>query len=581
MSRQRTDDGEEGFRRFEEFLEEWSRRDFMKRSGAAAAFTAFMAGGPAALLAACGSGQQGQPAASPVKGGKLIEGAISDVSTFNTINAGDTQSIQVFNLIFDSLLTYRANGDLTGRLATDVPKPSSDNLTYTFKLRPNVKWSDGQPLTADDIVYTYRLMHDDAAFPDVISRYRDDLKTNIANVTAPDPQTVVFKMKKIFASFLDDHCSYRILPKHVLGNITGKAFNTADFFSAPTVASGPFKFVKWDKGQQVVLGRNDTHWGGAPFLDQYIAKFVSDAVVLAQQLKTGEIDVGNPDPSQWDNLATAANINRVKFVDVAFTYYGYNLDPAKKGGKLFGDKNVRKALFMALDRDKMAEAVYFKQAVPADTVQFLNSWAHNPNVKFKYPYDKKKAEEMLDAAGWVKGPDGIRAKGDQKLKFEMNTNAGNKVRENLLVVMQAQWKDIGVDATPRNITFPALVTQLRSQRTFDVFLLGIASGSTDPDQRNLWTTSGIGATGLNGMDYMNPEVDRLMDDALNTTDRNKRKDDYFKIQDILADELPAPILFYPNRLYGINKRVQNFNVGPYNTYNARPWMKDVYVTDGK
>jgi len=579
MRRPKADD-EEGFQRFEKFLEEWSRRDFMKRTGGAAALAAFMAGVPE-VLAACGPGQQAQPAVSPVQGGKLVEGSISDISTFNTVNAGDTASIEVFELMFDGLLTYKANGDLTGRLATEVPKPSSDNLTYTFKLRPDVKWSDGQPLTADDVVYTYRLMYDEAAFPDVISRYRDDLKTFIASVEAPDKQTVVFKMKKIFASFLDDHCNYRVLPKHVLGSITGKAFNTAEFFNGPTVVSGPFKFVKWDKDQQVILGRNDLHWGGKPHLDQYIHKKVADAVVLAQQLKTGEIDVGQPDASQWDNLATATNINRVKFPAVSFVYYGYNLDPTKHGGKLFGDKNVRKALFYALDRDKMAEAVYFKQAVSADTVLYSVSWAHNPNVKFKYPYDKKKAEDMLDAGGWVKGPDGIRAKGDAKMKFEMNTNAGNKVRENLLVVMQQQWKEIGVDASIRNITFPALVTQLRSIRTFDIFLVGIASGTTDPDQRNLWTTSGIGATGLNGMSYKNPEVDKLMDDALNTTDRNKRKEFYFRIQDILADDLPAPILFYPNSLHGINKRVVNWNVGPYNTYNARPWAKDLFVTDGK
>jgi peptide/nickel transport system substrate-binding protein len=147
--------------------------------------------------------------------------------------------------------------------------------------------------------------------------------------------------------------------------------------------------------------------------------------------------------------------------------------------------------------------------------------------------------------------------------------------------MQQQWHDIGVDATPRPIAFQTLVTQIRATHTFQVILIGIAFGDTDPDQTTLWTSSGIGSGGLNGMQYKNPQVDDLMAKALQTTDRSKRKPFYNQIQNILMDDLPAPILFYPNYLWGINSRVKNFNVAPYNTYQGRPWMKDVFVTDGK
>ena len=248
---------------------------------------------------------------------------------------------------------------------------------------------------------------------------------------------------------------------------------------------------------------------------------------------------------------------------------------------MFSDKNVRKALHMALDRPTMAKAVYFGYATPADSVQVPMDWEYNPNVSPKYKYDKAGAQKLLDDAGWAKGADGIRVKNGQRFSFEINTNSGNKVRENLIQVMQQQWKEIGVEAQPRPIAFQTLVTQLRTTHTFQVILLGISSGDTDPDQTSLWTTKGIGAGGLNGMQYVNPEVDRLMAEALTTTDRAKRKPLYFKIQDILADELPGPILFYPSYLWGINKRVKNFNVGPYNEYQGRAWMKDVFVTDGK
>jgi peptide/nickel transport system substrate-binding protein len=569
-------DGNEGFEQFEQFLKEWSRRDFLRRTGGAAAYLAFMAGG-AELLAACGPGGTTNTSLTPVKGGKLIEGQISDMATFNTLNSGDTTSTQMITLTFDGLLGATANGDNIPALASALPTVSSDSLTITFKLKPNLKFSDGHPLTAEDVVFTYGLMFLPET-KDFVSRYRADLEGYLQSVTAPDPQTVVFKFSNVQAGFIDSHCRRGILPKHILGTVAPKALNTHDFFSGPTVTNGVFKFVRWDKGQQVVLARNDNFWGGPSNLDQYILKVVTDAVVLAQQLKTGEVDVGQPDASQFDNLKTVTTIDALAHTNPGWVHYQYNLDPTRAPYKLFGDKNVRKALHMALDRPAMARVAYYGQATPADSVEPPTTWAYNPNVTPKYKYDKAAAEKLLDDAGWVKGSDGIRAKGGVRLSFELNTNSGNKVRESL---MQQQWKEIGVEATPRPIAFQTLVTQIRATHTFQVLLIGIAFSDTDPDLTSNFTSKGIGSGGLNGMQYKNAEVDRLMAEALKTTDRAKRKPLYFQIQDILADELPAPILFYPKYLWGINKRVKNFNVGPYNTVQARPWMKDVFVTDGK
>ena len=575
----RDDSADQGFEQFERFLKEWSRRDFLKRAGGATAYLAFMSGGME-LLAACGPGNTTTNSLTPVKGGKLIESSISDMANFQTLNSGDTTSTQMITLTFDGLLSITASGDNIPALASALPTVSADSLNFTFKLRPNLKWSDGHALTADDVAFTYGLMFLPET-KDYVSRYRSDLEGFLESVTATDPQTVVFKFSKVQASFLDSHCRRGILPKHILGSVTPKALNTHEFWTAPTVSSGVFKFVKWDKGQQVVLARNDNFWAGAAHLDQYILKVVTDAVVAAQQLKTGEVDAGQPDASQFDNLKTVTTIDTLAHVNPGFVYYQYNLDQTKPSYKLFGEKNVRKALHMALDRVAMARSVYFGQAVVADSVLPPTTWAYNKDVTPKYKFDKAGAEKLLDDAGWAKGSDGIRAKGGVRMSFELNTNSGNKVRENLIQVMQQQWKDIGVEATPRPIAFQTLVTQIRSTHTFAALLIGIANGDTDPDQTTLWTSKGIGSGGLNGMQYKNPEVDSLMNEALTTTDRSKRKPIYAKIQNILADELPAPILFYSNYLWGINKRVKGFNVGPYNTYQGRQWMKDVFVTDGK
>ena len=577
MTRPKTGD-DEGFAKFEKFLEHWSRRDFLKRTGGAAAYAAFMAGG-AELLAACGPVPNAQPSPSPKKGGHIVEAWPTDVRHFMSPLISDANSQIVSGLISEGLLTRQANGDLLPGLAKEVPKVSSDQLSYTFKLRQEAKWSDGQPVTADDVVFTYRLMYD-PAYREVNSPRRGDLEKYIESVSAPDKYTVVVKTKKPFAPFLPTHGLYRVVPKHVLGDLPARALNTAPFDSSPTVSCGPFKFAKWDKGQQVVLERNDTYWRGAPNLDRFVYKVVADTLQVGNQLQTGEADTGFFDVSLVDRMRSASNVDVRIFSGPNFDYYAYQVDPAKPAAQFFGDKKVRQALLYALDRQKMAQTVYFGQAEVATGFEPTPSWAYEANLTPRYGFDRNKAERLLDEAGWKRGASGTREKNGVPFKFEMLTNAGNKARENLLVVMQQQWKQIGVEATPRPIQFQQLVTQLTNIRTFDMFLIGFTLDA-DPDQSQNWSTAAAAPGGFNAMPYKNSEVDTLFEQAATTFDRGKRKDIYRKIQSIFAEDAVAPILVYPKRVWGVSKRVQNFNVGPFTQYAERPWMKDVFVTDGK
>jgi peptide/nickel transport system substrate-binding protein len=166
------------------------------------------------------------------------------------------------------------------------------------------------------------------------------------------------------------------------------------------------------------------------------------------------------------------------------------------------------------------------------------------------------------------------------MEWELRTNAGNAVRETLITVLADQWKQIGANVATKPVQFPQLVTQLSQTRDFEMILLGI-SENADPDQTQYYKSTSIGNGALNGSGYKNPEIDSLLDEGVQTVDRNKRKDVYAKIQDILMQDLPTPLVTYPKGLWGISKRVQNFGVGPWNQYGARPWYKDVYVSDGK
>ena len=570
------DEDEAGFQQFEKFLDEWSRRDFLKRAGGAAAYLTFLAGG-LEFLEACAGGSNA-PTTSAKKGGHVVEGNFSDVRTFNSMLSSDTASNQVIGLMFDGLLNSKSNGDLIPALASDLPKISSDGMTYTFKLRSGLKWSDGQALTSDDVKFTYSLAQD-PAYKDVASPRRGDLSKYIKSIDTPDPQTVVFTMTQVFAPFLASHGQYGILPKHVLGSLDAKAINTADFNTAPSVTNGAFKFSKWDKGSQVTMVRNDNYWAGPPYLDQWIYKVLPDSVAVTNQLKTGEIDIGPVDPGQYDNIKGTSSVTLKEFPVAIFTFYAYNLDPAKPGGKLFGDKAVRQALLYALDRQSMVNAIFFNHGVVADSVEPPISWAH-AKPKTTYNFDKNKAASLLDGAGWMKGSDGTRAKNGVKLKFTMMTNAGNKQRESCLTYMQQAWSAIGVEATPNLIQFPQLVTQIVDTRTFDMFLVGF-SWSQDPDEAPLFHSRNTAPGGFNGAFFKNDQVDQLLDQALTTLDQNKRKQLYSQFQDIMADEVPAPILVFNTGIWGTNQRVQGTDFGPFNQFQNRPWNHNVWVTDQK
>jgi peptide/nickel transport system substrate-binding protein len=471
------------------------------------------------------------------------------------------------------------SGNLLPEMATAVPNVESDQVTYKMTLKDGLKWSDGQPITSDDVVYTFQLMFD-PQYKAVTSRFRSQLEAHLDSVTAPDQKTVVFKTKGPYAPFVISFLGIGILPKHVWSTLQPAAINSSTMNQVPTVVSGPMIPVKWDKGTQYEMKRNDLYFKGKTYLDSYFFKVVADGVQVANQLKTGEIDVGNFDLSQWDSMANVQNVDRLSYVAPSFDYYIHNMDATKTPkAAIFGDVQVRRALLTALDRKAVAQKVYFGLAAPADSSVSAAQWVHT-TPKTQYPYSISKAEAMLDAAGWVKGSDGIRAKNGVRMEWELRTNTGNKVRETLITVLADQWKQIGANVTTNPVQFPQLVTQLSQTREFEMILIGISEG-LDPDTTQLWSSKSIGGGALNGAGYKNQKVDDLLDQAVVTLDRTKRKGLYQQIQEILMEDLPAPLVTYPKSIWGISKRVKNWNVGPWNGSSPRPWFNTVYVTDGK
>jgi peptide/nickel transport system substrate-binding protein len=543
------------------------------------------AGSPAASPGAAASGAYPSggkfSTLEPVgkKGGHATNLTFADAKTNNPMLSSDTESGARIALQYNVLVDVNPDNALPfPDLATEVPNLanggiSKDGLTYTFKLRKDVKWSDNQPFTSKDVVFTYQTM----AKKELGSPRTAAINERIDSVSAPDDATVVFKLKKVVAPFLISNM-YAIVPEHILKDVPVDQIKTHPFSTGDpkaSVATGPFKFKEWVKDDHATFEKNPLYFRGEPALDQVIHKVVKDQTVVVAQLKTGEGDWGGIQESFFDELSKDPKLNVAKYDTFSFTFYSYQLDPAKS--TLFQQKEVRQALAYALDRDAMIKAIRFGIGQVAQGTMPVPSWAYAPDqITTKYTYDPKKAEQLLDQAGWAKGPDGIRAKGGQKLSFTLWTNAGNKVREQYVTVMQQQWKAIGVDATPKTEEWNAFLTRITETHDFEVYLVGF-QWDVDPDQTTMWSTESYEG-GFNMNKYSNKKVDELMSSGLSELDQAKRKQLYVDMQNVIMDELPNLIIDFPQGLQGVNKRVHNLKPNAVNTrWNAHTW----WVDDGK
>ncbi len=502
------------------------------------------------------------------KGGQVIEGTFADAKTVNSILSTDTSSNEVISLMFNSVMMVDpSNVAPKGELASKFDV-SSDGITYTFTLRDGVKWHDGQTFSAQDVKFTYDL----AMNPKTNSPRTSELTERVASFEATDDKTVTVKLKSPNAAFLVSNMIYNIIPQHVLKDVDPAAL-AQDAFSTGqkgrTIGTGPFMFSEWVKDDHMTLTKFDGYWEGTPNLDKYIYKVVPDQNVLVQQLKTGEIDFGQIPESSVQEMSARNDVKVVQYDTFSFTFYAYQLDTAKT--TLFQEAAVRQALFYALDRKAMIDAIRYGIGQVAVGTMPVLSWAYNPDgITNKYPFDQTKAKKLLDDAGWKAGSDGIRAKNGTKLSFDMYTNSGNKVREQYLTVMQQQWKQIGVDMTPKTEEWNAFLNRITGTKDYQVFLVGF-SWDTDPDQTTMWSTDSY-TGGFNMNKYSNPKVDDLLKQGLATTDHAKRKDIYTQMQNILMDDLPSPITDFPKGIYVVNNRAHNIFPNAVDIpFNAHQW----------
>jgi peptide/nickel transport system substrate-binding protein len=533
------------------------RRSAMKRASALGLGAAALSGLPVVMgMAERVAAQEG--------GGELIVGASQEAVNFNPLlyaNTGPETLPEV--LMFDSLMKITPEGEYVANLATEVPTRenggvSEDGLTWTFKLRDDVKWHDGEPFTARDVQFTWETVMN----PDVAVRSRTG-HDKVASVETPDDHTVVMTLTEPFAPFQALWTSgvTGIIPAHIL---EGVDVNTAPFNTQSPIGTGPFRFVEHVGGDHLTVERNPDYHGGAPALQQVIVKLVPEIPVLFTQFRTGEVDVVDYQGLQPDRVEEALGLEDRVVVSkgsnfVEFIYFNNTLPQ-------FQDKRVKQAIYHATDRQTVIDTIYYGLQNPTLTYLPPTHWAYNPDVK-QYPYDLDAARTLLDAAGFVPGTDGVRERDGVRLAFRMSTSAGNQARESAQLVLQQAYNEIGVEMSIDNRPASTLWTEDVPAGNYDTLMVAWDNAiQSDPDPTSRLHSTMIpfeGGGGANYVAFKNEEADRLMEEGVRETDQEARAEIYRQLQAILAEELPWAPLFNNVDNFGHKATVQGYRSNPY------------------
>lgn len=470
--------------------------------------------------------------------------------TLNLILATDAYASEVNGYLYDSLITVDLDTLEFKPKVAESWKASTDMRSFVFKLRKDVKWHDGAPFTADDVVFSYNLVMD----PKTKSPALKSVYGDIEKVRKIDDYTVEFKLSKSNFRSLQLCGTFPVVPKHVLekeGDL-----EHGEFSRAP-LGNGPYVFKAWDTNRRIILERNENYWDKKPEIRTIEFKFFSGEVAL-QILKKGLIDVYQMTNLQWIRQTTSAKFNneyyKISYPGRSYTFIGWKMD-----SPIFKDKRVRRAMALLLDRKKIKDKLLFGLASEVAGPFFPLSPQYNPKLA-PLPFDPKEAKKLLTEAGWADtNKDGVLDKDGRKFKFTFLLSGGSRFAENLATIMKEDYKKVGIMMDIDRLEWAAFLERL-DKRDFDAVVLGWnMPNESDPHQ--VWHSSQADIKGSsNFIGYRNAEADKLIERARVEFDAKKRNALYYKFQDIIYEEQPYLFLYSSPSLFAVSKRFDNIIV---------------------
>lgn len=471
-------------------------------------------------------------------GGEIVVGSANEPTTLNPIYPPIGKSLGIENLLFLSLHGRNAEGKIVPQLANSW-EYSEDFTSITYYLRKDVKWSDGEPVTAEDVKFTFDLIKD----PEVGSPLAASIRF-IDSVKVLSTYKVCFYFQRVYADELLDS-GISPLPKHILKD--NADLRNAPFNTSP-VGNGPYKLVKWDRGKIMELAANDEYYKGRAPLDKVIFWFASGEEDLAMELLEGNVDiVTDVSPSLYETIKDNEDINIVIKPGHTYTYIGWNLER-----DLFKERNMRLALTYAIDRDKLVKDVLLDLADIAKGPIPPTSWAYDEGLE-ALSYSPEDAKTLLEEMGWsLTRFSNIRRKEKNPLTFTLITNKENPIRVAIANFIATELEKVGVDVQTEILDTPTFITRLVSGE-FDAFILGWSiKERIDPTM--VWNSDPEKGK-FNLVSYKNSSIDSMIDRGLLTLDRRETKKIWAEFQRIISEDIPNTFLFYPQEISAASRRL--------------------------
>jgi microcin C transport system substrate-binding protein len=508
------------------------------------------------------------------QGGTFLYNLGVEPTTLNPITGTDAYNQTVQSYVLDGLMNrnYETYG-WDPALAEKV-EISKDGREFTFTLRQGVQWSDGKPLTIDDVKFSFDVIFDDKYNAAHLRPYYENIEK--AEVTGPN--TIKFVTKSKYFGNFDVVAGLTVLPKHIYGNAEeGKKKNKT------IIGSGPYVLKEYQQGQAIILERNKNWWGNAVpeqrgrYNFQTIRmRFDKEENLVLERLKKGELHFDTLTPEAYTTKTEGApwgkEVLKKKVENLqskSYGYVGWNMTR-----DMFKDKKVRRGLAMMMNREEMNKKFRFGMSLPATGPWYQQSEYADPKTK-AIAFDPKKAIALFREAGWKDtNKDGVLDKDGKP--FEFSLFFANKDVQKYWVLYQEDLKKVGVKMNLQLLEWNALLKNL-DERKFDAVALGWGGGSVDLDPKQIWHTDSMKDGGSNRVGYSNKEVDKLIDEGAAELDKKKRIKIYRKVYAMIADDAPYAFMFNDKFiLYAVNKQIGL----PKDTYKFAVgtdywWMTDV------
>ena len=569
------------------------------------------------LLGGCGGGEE-RPSAEPspevrrtedpgkpVRGDWLVLWLLADPENLNPITSNDSAANAVLRWIFLALLDPdNETLELRPLVARDLPEVSEDKLTYTFRLREGVTFSDGKPLTAEDVVFTLKVIK----HPRVNAPHSRNYYESVRDVVAVDALTVRFDLKRLYfrndlvlggtqpiprhhydpEGLLDsfsvaDLDAFDRLPPDRQERATrfAKAFN--ENFQRNPLGPGPFVLADPEKdyktGERVILRHRDNYWApdntklGDAWVDRIVLRIINDREAALVALKNGDLDVMGMSPLQYrinrNNSNFKEKIATKVHMSPGYSYVGWN---EKK--RLFRDVRVRRALSHFVDKKNLVAKILHGFGVPVESPIFIERPEYNRDLK-PYAYDPSRGKALLAEAGWRDtNGDGVLDKeieGERvDFSFELISNSGNDIRRDIGLALIDELKRAGIDVRFRAVDWAIMLEKVK-KFDFDAVVLGWGMSVMVPDSYQVWHSSQAVEGGSNHVYFRNAEVDRILEEYRVTFDAEKRKRLYDRFQEILYEEQPYTFLFMQRAITAWDPRFRGVAWYPSGSTDLLAW----------